>query len=236
MRNLATTVSSTDTQSLLEKINQANATKTSRGTRIVKTGEDMDKNAFLKILSAELSNQDPQNAKDGTEFVAQMAQFAGLEQMANLNSSMRLTGANSLIGKEVTLRKYDDNGNLYSGQVKNVVKNGDEIKINVAVGKEKDANGNIVDKYEEFSLNDVTQIKETSSALNSASNSNNLLNAAAIIGKTVEIDEKDSNDKNYTGVVKGILRDTEGIKVNVQIGEGQTKEFSFDEVIRITES
>lgn len=233
---MATTVSSTDTQSLLEKINQANATKTSRGTRIVKSGEDMDKNAFLKILSAELSNQDPQNAKDGTEFVAQMAQFAGLEQMANLNSSMRLTGANSLIGKEVTLRKYDQSGNLYSGQVKNVVKSGDEIKINVAVGKEKDANGNIVDKYEEFSLNDVTQIKETSSALNSASNSNNLLNAAAIIGKTVEIDEKDSNDKNYTGVVKGILRDTEGIKVNVQIGEGQTKEFSFDEVIRITES
>lgn len=233
---MSTTVSSTDTQSLLEKINQANATKTSRGTRIVKSGEDMDKNAFLKILSAELSNQDPQNAKDGTEFVAQMAQFAGLEQMANLNSSMRLTGANSLIGKEVTLRKYDQSGNLYSGQVKNVVKSGDEIKINVAVGKEKDANGNIVDKYEEFSLNDVTQIKETSSALNSASNSNNLLNAAAIIGKTVEIDEKDSNDKNYTGVVKGILRDTEGIKVNVQIGEGQTKEFSFDEVIRITES
>ncbi|KZL94142.1 flagellar hook assembly protein FlgD [Clostridium magnum] len=233
---MATTVSSTDTQSLLEKINQANATKTSRGTRIVKTGEDMDKNAFLKILSAELSNQDPQNAKDGTEFVAQMAQFAGLEQMANLNSSIRLTGANSLIGKEVTLRKYDQSGNLYSGQVKNVVKSGDEIKINVAVGKEKDANGNIVDKYEEFSLNDVTQIKETSSALNSASNSNNLLNAAAIIGKTVEIDEKDSNDKNYTGVLKGILRYTEGIKVNVQIGEGQTKEFSFDEVIRITES
>lgn len=233
---MATTVSSTDTQSLLEKINQANAIKTSRGTRIVKTGEDMDKNAFLKILSAELSNQDPQNAKDGTEFVAQMAQFAGLEQMANLNSSMRLTGANSLIGKEVTLRKYDDNGNLYSGQVKNVVKSGDEIKINVAVGTKKDANGNIVDKYEEFSLSDVTQIKESSSTLNSISSSNNLLNAAAIIGKTVEIDEKDSNDKNYTGVVKGILRDTEGIKVNVQIGEGQTKEFSFDEVIRITES
>lgn len=233
---MATTVSSTDTQSLLDKINQANATKTSRGTRIVKSGEDMDKNAFLKILSAELSNQDPENAKDGTEYVAQMAQFAGLEQMANLNSSMRLTGANSLIGKEVTLRKYDDNGNLYSGQVKNVVKNGDEIKINVAVGTEKDANGNIVDKYEEFSLSDVTEIKEVSSTLNSISNSNNLLNAAAIIGKTVEIDEKDSNDKNYTGVVKGILRDTEGIKVNVQIGEGQTKEFSFDEVIRITES
>lgn len=233
---MATTVSSTDTQSLLDKINQANSTQTSRGTTIVKAGQDMDKNAFLKILSAELSNQDPENAKDGTEYVAQMAQFAGLEQMANLNSSTRLTGANSLIGKEVTLKKYDENGNLYSGQVKNVVKNGDEIKINVAVGKEKDSNGNIVDKCQEFSVDDVTGIQDASSTLNSVSSSSNLLNAAAIIGKTVQIDEKDSNNNNYTGVVKGILRDTQGIKVNVQMTDGQTKEFPFDEVTEITES
>jgi Flagellar hook capping protein len=233
---LATTVDSTSNQSLLDKINQANSTKTSRGTSIVKSGEDMDKNAFLKILSAELSNQDPENAKDGTEYVAQMAQFSGLEQMANLNSSIRLTGANSLIGKEITLRKYDENGNLYSGQVKNVVKNGDELKLNVAVGKEKDKDGNIVDKYQEFNVDDVTGIEDAVNVSNSIDSTNNLLNAAAIIGKTVEINEKDSNNNNYTGVVKGISRDAQGIKVNVQIGEGQTKEFPFDEVTKVTGS
>lgn len=233
---MATTVDSTGNQSLLDKINQASSTQTSRGTRIVKPGEEMDKNAFLRILSAELSNQDPNNAKDGTEYVAQMAQFAGLEQMTNLNSSTKLTGANSLIGKQVTLKKYDDNGQLYSGIVKNVVKSGDEIKINVAVGKEKDKDGNIVDKFQEFSIDDVSGIQDAASALNSVSSSNNLLNAAAIIGKTVELSEKDSNNKSYTGVVKGISRDTTGIKVNVQIGEGQTKEFPFDEVTKITES
>lgn len=234
---MATTVdNSTSNQTLLDKINQASSTKTSKGTKIVKAGEDMDKNAFLKILAAELSNQDPNNAKDGTEYVAQMAQFSGLEQMANLNTSMRLTGANSLIGKDVTLRKYDEKGILYSGQVENVVKNGDEIKLNVAVGKEKDKDGNIVDKYQEFSVDDVSGIKDTVSASDSVSNTNNLLNAAAIIGKTVEINEKDSNNKNYTGVVKGISRDAQGIKVNVQIGEGQTKEFPFDEVTRVTGS
>lgn len=233
---MATIVDSTSNQTLLEKINQADTTKTSRGTRIVKPGEEMDKNAFLKILSAELSNQDPNNAKDGTEYVAQMAQFAGLEQMANLNSNTKMTGANSLIGKVVTLKKYDDNGILYSGQVKNIAKNGDEIKVNVAVGKEKDKNGNIVDKYKEFNVDDVSGIEDASSALNSLSSSNNLINAASIIGKTVEINEKDSNNKNYTGVVKGLLRDSQGMKVNVQIGEGQTKEFLFDEVTKITES
>lgn len=233
---MATTVDSTSTQSLLDKINQANATQTSRGTKIVKAGEEMDKNAFLKILSAELSNQNPDNAKDGTEYVAQMAQFAGLEQMANLNSNTKLTSANGLIGKEVTLKKYDDNGLLYSGQVKNVVKNGDEIKINVIVGKEKDAEGNTVDKCQEFSVDDVSGIQEASSALNTLSGSNNLLNAAAIIGKTVEINEKNSNNENYTGIVKAILRDTQGIKVSVLTSEGETKEFPFDEVTKITES
>jgi flagellar basal-body rod modification protein FlgD len=236
VKRLATTVDSTSNQSLLDKINQANSTKTSRGTAIVKAGEDMDKNAFLKILSAELSNQDPNNAKDGTEYVAQMAQFSGLEQMANLNSNVRLTGANSLIGKEITLRKYDESGNLYSGQVKNVVKNGDELKLNVAVGKEKDQDGNIVDKYQEFNVDDVTGIQDAVNALSSVDNTNNLLNSAALIGKTVEVNEKDSNNNNYTGLVKGISRDTQGIKLNVQIGEGQTKEFSFDEVTKVTES
>lgn len=233
---MATTVNSTDDQSLLDKINQASLTKTSRGTRIVKKGEEMDKNAFLKILSAELSNQNPDNAKDGTEYVAQMAQFAGLEQMTNLNSTMRFTGVNSLIGREVILKKYDENGNAYSGQVKNVIKNGDEIKINVIVGKERDENGNIVDKYQEFSADDVTKVQDTSSVLGSVSNTDNLLNAAAIIGKIVEINEKDTNDNNYVGTVKGILKDAEGIKVNVQIGEGQTKQFTFDQITSITGS
>ncbi|MDI9219152.1 flagellar biosynthesis protein FlgD, partial [Clostridium tertium] len=35
------------------------ARATDRGTQIVKPGQDMDKNAFLTILSAELSNMDP---------------------------------------------------------------------------------------------------------------------------------------------------------------------------------
>ncbi|SHE35539.1 flagellar hook assembly protein FlgD [Caloramator sp. ALD01] len=68
----------------------------------------LDKNAFLKILTVQLSNQDPLNAKDNTEYVAQMAQFSALEQMQNLNSTMeklyasqRFSQAINMIGKEV---------------------------------------------------------------------------------------------------------------------------------------
>lgn len=154
---MATTVNSTS--SLLEKINGSSSTQTSRGTQIVKSTEDLDKNAFLRILSAELSNQDPTNAKDGTEYVAQMAQFTSLEQMANLNQTMRLSGANSLIGKVVTLEKYDETGNLYSGEVKSVTKDGDEITVKVITGQEKDSSGNLVDKCEEFDMDDIIEIE-----------------------------------------------------------------------------
>ncbi|GFR35603.1 hypothetical protein TCEA9_14150 [Thermobrachium celere] len=75
---------------------------------------ELDKNAFLQILTVQLSNQDPLNAKDNTEYIAQMAQFSALEQMQNLNlsiekllSTQKLNYATSLIGKEVEL-KYND--------------------------------------------------------------------------------------------------------------------------------
>lgn len=135
---------------------------TDRGTKIVKKGQELDKDAFLRILSAELSNQDPTNAKDGTEFVAQMAQFAGLEQMTNLNSTMKFSSMSSLIGKVVTLNSLDSKGNLYSGTVKGVSKNGDSININVLVGKEKNEKGEMVDWIKEFSGDNILNIGENS--------------------------------------------------------------------------
>lgn len=223
-------------QSLIDQINAANSsTKTKRGTRIVKPGQDMDKNAFLRILSAELSNQDPQNAKDGTEYVAQMAQFAGLEQMANLNSSMRLTGANSLIGRQVMLNKYDEKGQLYSGQVINAVKNGDEINLSVIVGVTKDKDGNPSYDIKKFSMQDVSVVEDLNSMPDSSYDSMNLLNASSLIGKNVEINQKDSSNNNYTGIVKGVSRGADGIKINVQIGQ-ELKEFPFYQVIKVKES
>lgn len=47
-----------------------------------------DKDTFLRILTTQLSNQDPMNAGDNTQYIAQMAQFSSLEQMQNLNSTM----------------------------------------------------------------------------------------------------------------------------------------------------
>ena len=52
------------------------------------TKNSMGKDAFMKMLIAQLQNQDPLNPMDGTQFVAQLAQFSSLEQLTNLNDTM----------------------------------------------------------------------------------------------------------------------------------------------------
>ncbi|MFB3925573.1 MAG: flagellar hook assembly protein FlgD [Syntrophales bacterium] len=70
------------------------------------------KDEFLKMLIAQLKNQDPMNPLDGTNFAAQLAQFSTVEQIYNMStqlgamsasiSAMNNTQMATLIGSEVT--------------------------------------------------------------------------------------------------------------------------------------
>ena len=95
--------------------NYTGARATDKGTKIMKPGQDMDKNAFLKILSAELSNMDPMGDNDSTKYVTQMAQFSSMEQMNNLNTTMTNYTAHDLVGKGVTMKAVDNEGKPYTG-------------------------------------------------------------------------------------------------------------------------
>ena len=72
-----------------------------------KNGLDYD--SFLKLLVAQMSNQDPLNPTDSTEYVAQFATFSNVEQAIATNKKLdslmtvsALTQANSLIGRTAT--------------------------------------------------------------------------------------------------------------------------------------
>lgn len=46
------------------------------------------KTTFLNLLVAQLRNQDPLNPQDGTQFVAQLAQFTQLEQSMAMSADV----------------------------------------------------------------------------------------------------------------------------------------------------
>ncbi len=66
-----------------------------------KPSNELDKDAFLKLLLTQMQYQDPLNPTDDKQFIAQMAQFTSLEQMQNVNKSVVQIQAYSMMGKYV---------------------------------------------------------------------------------------------------------------------------------------
>jgi flagellar basal-body rod modification protein FlgD len=78
-----------------------------------KTSEDMGKQDFLTLFTAQLQNQNPLEPVKNEAFVAQLAQFSQLEALTNMQTSLdtfvtsmsgeRMLNSASLIGKKVAI-------------------------------------------------------------------------------------------------------------------------------------
>jgi flagellar basal-body rod modification protein FlgD len=83
------------------------------GPEFIQPGDktNLGKDAFLKLLVAQMENQDPLNPQSNEEFIAQLSQFTQVEQLLNLNdnfdslymamNSVNNTSMTQLLGKDV---------------------------------------------------------------------------------------------------------------------------------------
>ena len=113
----------------------AASTAATKATSTAKTKTSaMDMDDFLKLMVAQLQNQDMNNSVDNTEFAAQMAQYSMVQALSDMREQSQTAYSVSLIGKNVTLSESNDDGsiNVITGTVEGVnLQNGDaEIIVN----------------------------------------------------------------------------------------------------------
>jgi flagellar basal-body rod modification protein FlgD len=118
----------------------AQTPKTTPSTE-TKSKTAVDYESFLKLLVAEMKNQDPTKPMESTDFVAQLATFSQVEQSVQSNTkldqilqSTALSQAGSLIGREITSSDGETSGiiaevKIKSGGVVAVLEGGKEVTV-----------------------------------------------------------------------------------------------------------
>jgi flagellar basal-body rod modification protein FlgD len=128
----------------VDAVNSATTAATQSASNAAKAAT-VDYDAFLKLLVAQLKNQDPTNPTDSAEFMAQLASFSNVEQGIKTNTkldgmitSLALTQADGLIGKTVTssdgkISGVVDSVRIVSGGAVAVLTNGKELPLEAGI-------------------------------------------------------------------------------------------------------
>ena len=105
----------------------------------------VDYQSFLKLLIAEMKNQDPTKPMDSTQYVAQLATFSQVEQSVQTNTkldqilqSSALSQADALIGRSITSADGKTTGTVASVRLAStgliaVLGNGTEVAVGPGV-------------------------------------------------------------------------------------------------------
>ncbi len=211
--------------------------KTDRGTSIVEAGGSVDKNAFLQILVAELSNLDPTADTDSTQYISQLAQFSTMEQMSNLNTTMSNSAAYNLVGKGVTVNVLDNKGVPYTGIVRGVSGNsGTSYTVSIEVYEDNQT------KYIDVPMSSIQTVLDVGdsslSALNNMNTNIAMMTASSYIGKYVELTEikENGNKEKVTGQVMSVSRENGAINIKVKLLDGEVKTYDYSLVEKVQDT
>jgi flagellar basal-body rod modification protein FlgD len=128
----------------IDAISAATQTSTASAAEKAK-GPQLDYNAFLKLLIAQLENQDPMEPMKSSDYVAQLATFSQVEQSIATNQSLKslltssqLTLAEGLIGRTIVSADGVTIGKVQSARITAdgvvaVLTNGTEVKVEPGV-------------------------------------------------------------------------------------------------------
>lgn len=117
---------------------------TSANTNAASTA-NVDYQSFLKLLVAQMQNQDPTAPMDATQYVSQLATFSQVEQTIQTNNKLDsllqssvLSQAGNIIGLKVTSADGETSGvvksvKLYSDGMMATLENGKELAIGPGV-------------------------------------------------------------------------------------------------------
>jgi flagellar basal-body rod modification protein FlgD len=122
----------------------------------------LSQNDFLKLLVAQMENQDPLQPQSDTEMASQMAQFTSLTQTTAMSSSLSSMQANSLIGSTVTLQESNSNQTT-SGVVQAVVQGAES----------SDGTPQVIVNGTAYDLSQILAITPTTSTQTSTSSTSN---------------------------------------------------------------
>jgi flagellar basal-body rod modification protein FlgD len=119
------------------------AASTSSTSAISKSSVDYQ--SFLKLLVAQMKNQDPTSPMESTDYIAQLATFSGVEQQVQVNAkldlmlqSSGLAQADALIGRHLTSADGSMSGivesvKLKSDKVVAVLQGGQEVTVQAGI-------------------------------------------------------------------------------------------------------
>ena len=195
----------------------------------------LDKDAFLKLLVAEIQNQNPLEPMDNQKFVDQMTQFTTMEQMTNMSesfqdfieASMATTKlqASAVVGKYAVIEgneiKFQDN--MAEGIVFNVEEPGDVI-IRI-----KNKNGDTVREeqlgYKEAGIHGYKWDGRNDSGTTQVEGTYNY--------ELVTIDEA-GKEKTFGGVDGGTVEAVQFIDNSIYVIVNGQK-YNFEDIIEISE-